>query len=125
MSKRLSILALSASSFILAAPALACEFHAGGGWFGTATSQWQNFDPTASYKDPAMSDDPYAMLTRKPASKSPAKPSFSNAADRASIAARARLAETRTADEKDANNKDVKPSKDIKRAAYKPTASDR
>lgn len=76
---------------VSATSASACEFHSGGGWFGVRSSAWQNFDPRATYQDPAFMDETEKAADITPITKRPARPSFSNAADRASRAAKARL----------------------------------
>ena len=84
-------IAISALVLALAAPAFACDMH-GGGWFGTSSAHWQNFNPQATYQDPAFLGDSEANNQFTPLPVRPAKPSFSNAADRASKAAKAKLA---------------------------------
>lgn len=101
-----AIMVMALGTGLLATPALACEFHSGG-WFSVPSSQWQNFSPTANAEDPSLMED--GTMTPLPAKA--AKPSFSDAANRASRAAKQKLAmngdETaeKTVDEKKAEAK--------------------
>lgn len=110
MKMRITTTALTSLALsLLAVPAMACEFHGGTGWFQAPASQWQNFNPRASFEDPAFADDNAEEDDFTPFPARAKKPSFSNAADRASKAAKARLAMTN--DRKKAKSKPVEEKK--------------
>jgi len=78
-----------------AVPAIACDMHgAGFGAFGNSGANWQPYTPRTYTEDPAFLDQnetDYAALTPLPAQKT--RPSFSNAANRAAIAAKSKAAQ--------------------------------
>ena len=107
MLKTILIGSLLTTASALALPAYACGFHGGG--FGNVN--WQPYNPRASYEDPALLNKNYeetSLITPIPAEK--ARPSFSNAANRAALIAKARLAK-KTKDQEDKSSKDVSVKK--------------
>lgn len=93
MFRPLTITALIATTTAITAPAMACDMHGGGFGFGNPNANWQSYSPRTSTTDPAFlgqSDDEAYLITPVPAEKP--RPSFSNAANRASLIAKARHA---------------------------------
>lgn len=66
-----------------------------GGMFWTPSSSWQNFSPRQSFIDPAFSDDELAQgqfdVAPTPVPQEKKRPSFSNAANHAAMAAKAKM----------------------------------
>lgn len=93
MIRTLTITALLATATVVAVPSYACDMHGGGFGFGNPNANWQSYSPRTSTTDPAFlgqtGDDAY-LITPVPAEKP--RPSFSNAANRASLIAKARHA---------------------------------
>jgi len=94
-----------------AVPAIACDMHgAGFGAFGNNGANWQPYSPRTYTEDPAFLDqntDDYASVTPLPSEKT--RPSFSNAANRAAMKAKARAAKkTKKPTEKTAKDTVVK-----------------
>lgn len=97
MFKRLTALAVIASLASFAMPAHGCDMHgAGFGGFGSAGSHWKPFSPApnrSAYVAPEEKSEQTAMpkplVDTAPAKK--ARPSFSNAASRAALAAKKTL----------------------------------
>ena len=86
----------------VALPAYACDLHAGGGFsFGSPNANWQSYNPRSSTIDPALIGTDYddaSLITPVPPQKP--RPSFSNAANRAALLAKTRLAK-KTKDQDD------------------------
>ena len=93
MMKTLVIGALITATSALALPAHACDMHGGGGFgFGNPNANWQAYNPRVSTQDPALwneNTEQASLMTAVPTEK--ARPSFSNAANRAALLAKARL----------------------------------
>ena len=86
MLKKIIIGAFIAATSAAAVPAYACGMH---GFGNFQNSNWKTYTPRVSTQDPAlMIDDGY--ITPAPVQKM--RPSFSNAANRASIIAKSRIA---------------------------------
>jgi len=103
-----------------AAPAMACEMHGGGfGAFGNQGANWKAYNPRAYNTDPSFLDGvDETLMTPVPAAKP--RPSFSNAANRAAMIAKARVAKkAKDADKKEAKEANKKDAKDavVKKAA--------
>ena len=82
------------AAFATGGMSYACDMHGAGGFgnFGMLNADWESYNPRVSTIDPALDAD---LLTPKPAKRAAqakAKPSFSNAAGRASLRAKSRLA---------------------------------
>jgi len=94
-----SVLIISSA---VALPAFACDMHGGAFGFSNPNASWQSYNPQASTIDPSLIDpntgEAYSM-TPVPATKK--RPSFSNAANRASMIAKARVARKAKAKAKD------------------------
>jgi len=104
MIKTVVIGALITTTSALAVPAYACGFH-GGGFGGFGNANWKPYNPRVSTEDPAFlnKDTSQASLTLRPIEDT--RPSFSNAANRAALIAKARVA-------KKAKNRDNKTAKE-------------
>ena len=104
MLKQLTALAVIASFSGLALPAHGCDMHgAGFGGFGSAGAHWKPYSPApnrSAYAAPEKKTEETAMpkplVESTPAKK--ARPSFSNAANRAALAAKKSMAKKSEAD---------------------------
>jgi len=106
MKKTLIIGALFATTSALAVPAYACDMHGGAYGFGNPNANWKTYNPRVSTEDPALLNQNAeidTMITPIPPEKK--RPSFSNAANRAAVVAKSRMA-------KKAKNQEEKTSKD-------------
>jgi len=93
MLKKITIGTSAVIMMSLAIPAAACDFHGGGfGAFGIPGATWTPYEPQAYTEDPALSEQnkDAALVTPRPTAK--ARPSFSNAANRAASIAKSRVA---------------------------------
>ena len=95
-----------------AAPASACEMHGGGfGAFGNQGAHWKAFNPRAYDADPAFDGVDETLMTPVPPART--RPSFSNAANRAAMIAKARVArknkeaQNQEAEKKEAEKDDI------------------
>lgn len=83
------------SSLFIGVSAYACDMHgAGFSGFGLQNADWKPYNPRASYTDPAFGEEnftPYSEAEQR--APTPKRPSFSNAAKKASSQAQKRLAE--------------------------------
>lgn len=113
MSKIVIIGTLIVSISALALPAHACDMHFGGGFdFRNPNANWQSYHPPtptppASTQAPALGNentDQASLASPVPAEK--ARPSFSNAANRAAVLAKTRLAQ-KTKDQDDKMSKEA------------------
>ena len=102
MMKSLVFGAFITATSALALPTYACDMHGGGGFgFGNPNANWQSYNPRVSTQDPALWNEntkQASWMTPVPAEK--ARPSFSNAANRAALLAKTRLAK-KTKDQDD------------------------
>jgi len=93
-----------------ALPAAACDMHGLFGGFGNGNYSWKPYNPGTYSEDPAVLEkktDEAALITPIPSKKT--KPSFSNAANRAALVAKANLAKKAKADaDKTTKTADVK-----------------
>ena len=99
MMKKFAIGTLIITASSMALPAFACDMHGGGGWrLGNASANWQSYNPQSYTTDPSLLDEKSgaALVSQLPPKKT--NPSFSNAANRAAILAKSRLAKKASAD---------------------------
>jgi len=93
MVKTIVIGALLITTSAVVLPAYACDMHGGGFGFGNPNANWQSYNPRSYTTDPALlglEGDEAALITPVPLQK--ARPNFSNAANRAALIAKSRMA---------------------------------
>jgi len=113
MLKLITISALVITTSAMTLPAYACGFH-GGGFGGFGNANWKPYNPQISTEDPALlnRDISQTSLTLKPSINT--RPSFSNAANRAALIAKARVAKKVKDQEK---QESASKEKSVKKAA--------